>query len=313
MLDEFEIAKFVLSFLALEEGHLPEYKGSVLRGGFGYVFRNIVCFHKQEECQDCSFQDRCAYSYIFETSPTEKSKRFSSYSDVPRPFVVEPSNEQKRSFAKGDSLQFGLVLIGKAIEYFPYFVFCFDELGKKGLGRERVKFRLQDVCGFDFEKEQYISVYETKEHLLKDNLPTICASELTFQTEQTLSLEFLTPTRIKYRGKYISDMEFHVMLRNLLRRISMLMLFHCETKLEIDNDKLIKEAKMVDVLDWNLQWNDWVRYSTRQNTRMKLGGFIGNVTYTGELEKFMPFVTLGEQIHLGKNTTFGLGNYKICD
>jgi len=206
-----------------------------------------------------------------------------------------------------------LVLIGKAIEYFPYFVFCFDELGKKGLGRERVKFRLQDVCGFDFEKEQYISVYETKEHLLKDNLPIIRASELTFQTEQTLSLEFLTPTRIKYRGKYISDMEFHVMLRNLLRRISMLMLFHCETKLEIDDDKLIKEAKMVDVLDWNLQWNDWVRYSTRQNTRMKLGGFIGNVTYTGDFEKFMPFVTLGEQIHLGKNTTFGLGKYKICD
>lgn len=42
-------------------------------------------------------------------------------------------------------------------------------------------------------------------------------------------------------------------------------------------------------------------------------GFIGNITYTGNFYNLIPFIALGEQIHLGKNITFGLGKYKICN
>jgi hypothetical protein len=225
--------------------------------------------------------------------------------------VVEPDDNRKRSFVRGDSLQFGLVLIGKAIEYLPYFIFCFDELGRRGLGRERVRFRLQGICGFDFQQSQWTSVYDPRDRLLNGNLPTVGANQLSLKCGDTLSLEFLTPTRIKYRDKYISDLEFHVMMRSLLRRISMLTLYHCDAELDPDINGLIADARMVDVHNWDLKWQDWSRYSSRQKAHVKLGGFVGRVTYTGDFGKFTPAIALGEQIHIGKNTTFGLGKYRI--
>jgi CRISPR/Cas system endoribonuclease Cas6 (RAMP superfamily) len=44
---------------------------------------------------------------------------------------------------------------------------------------------------------------------------------------------------------------------------------------------------------------------------MKLGGFTGQITYSGEIQEFIPYIKLGEIIHIGKNTSFGLGKYVI--
>jgi CRISPR/Cas system endoribonuclease Cas6 (RAMP superfamily) len=46
---------------------------------------------------------------------------------------------------------------------------------------------------------------------------------------------------------------------------------------------------------------------------MKMGGFVGEITFQGELEQFLPFIALGEYIHVGKGTSFGLGKYEICE
>ncbi len=43
---------------------------------------------------------------------------------------------------------------------------------------------------------------------------------------------------------------------------------------------------------------------------MKLGGFIGEITFEGNIEPFMPLIKVGEVLHVGKGTGFGLGRYK---
>jgi len=60
-----------------------------------------------------------------------------------------------------------------------------------------------------------------------------------------------------------------------------------------------------------LRWYDWERYSSRQETRMRLGGLVGEVEFEGELAEFLPYLFLGELIHLGKGTSFGLGRYGV--
>ena len=44
---------------------------------------------------------------------------------------------------------------------------------------------------------------------------------------------------------------------------------------------------------------------------MKMGGLIGKISFKGNLEEFMPLIQLGEFIHAGKGTSFGLGRYEL--
>lgn len=40
---------------------------------------------------------------------------------------------------------------------------------------------------------------------------------------------------------------------------------------------------------------------------MNFGGMIGYVTYQGALSEFLPLIELCQRLHIGKQTTFGLG------
>lgn len=75
---------------------------------------------------------------------------------------------------------------------------------------------------------------------------------------------------------------------------------------------LIEASKMVVVIDKDLRWWDWERYSHRQQGRMKLGGVMGTVMLDGPISRFLPYLQLGEYVHVGKNATFGLGKISIA-
>lgn len=124
---------------------LPPYKGATLRGGFGNAFKKVVCALKEKDCPDCILKERCVYSYVFETPPPDGAKVMRKYRSVPHPFIIEPPPERKMGYKPGDGLAFGLTLIGKAIDYLPYFIYTFDELGNIGIGKGRGKYTLKSV------------------------------------------------------------------------------------------------------------------------------------------------------------------------
>ncbi len=45
---------------------------------------------------------------------------------------------------------------------------------------------------------------------------------------------------------------------------------------------------------------------------MKMGGFMGEITYKGDFEPFRPYIRLGEHVHVGKGSSFGLGRYEVA-
>jgi hypothetical protein len=357
MLETFRLAKFRFTVCAKEHIRFPTFKGSAFRGGFGYAFKRVVCVIKDKACDVCLLKQKCIYSYIFETPPPEDTKMLRLYPKVPHPFVIEPPVTEKQSFEPGEEFSFHLILIGQAIDYLPYFIYTFTELGKQGIGQGRGKYDLLQVKGIGFGDETVL-IYNNKDQKLTNHYPIIRAGQLNSQnfaslkeqrieiggiasqyqktsssvsppceggdkgeviksdtipsnSDNKITLSLPTPLRLRFDGHITDKIEFHILIRNLLRRISSLSYFHCNEKLAIDFKGLIEKARAVKLTKSDTHWFDWKRYSTRQEEWMSLGGVTGTVSYEGDLAKFMLFLRLGEYVHVGKGTSFGLGKYEI--
>ena len=304
MIINLETIKVIFTLTALDTISLPPYKGSAIRGGFGHAFRKVVCAVRKKTCDDCLLEHRCAYSYVFETPPPTDAEMMSKYPRAPHPFVIEPPDGDKQVYQPGETLEFSLVLIGRGCDYLAYFVYAFEELGNMGLGRGKGKYRIDKVRS----GEEVIYIADTRT-LREPVRSTTRVSQ--GEPAKGLSLSFLTPTRIKYEEQLAPAPEFHMLIRNLLRRISSLSYFHGGEKLEVDYKGLIERSAKVQAVKKDVRWIDWERYSSRQDERMMLGGFIGEMEFEGDVTEFLPFLRFGELVHIGKATSFGLGKFKI--
>lgn len=308
----FEIAKYRFVLQPKEDIILPQYKGATFRGGFGHAFRLAACTVRNMECKECLLMSRCVYSYVFETPTPPDSKVLSKSSHVPHPFVLEPPLEDKRIYGKNEALAFSLVLIGRAIEYLPYFVYAVEELGRMGIGKSRGKYNLIEVIGLGINGE--VKVFSERERRFLNSGPKITPDKIMIgrnERIEKIEIRFLSPARFVYEEKLTEDIEFHILLRSLLRRLSSLMYFHCGKRLDMDFRDVIEKAGTIRIVENGLVWKDWMRHSSRQDSWRVSGGVVGSISYQGPLQDFLPLLWLGEYIHIGKQTSFGLGQLRV--
>jgi len=313
MLEWFRFARYTFTLVAEEQVTLPGYKGSLLRGGFGAVLRRICCANRKAVCHECMLRNSCVYSCVFESSPPEDAAKLSKYRDIPRPFVIEPPEEAKREYLPGDTLNFNIILIGEGLRTLSYFVFAIGELARTGLGKSRGRFQLEDVeLKVNGMKR---TIYSASDGILRTTDTAVEYKDVEAEAERLdsgyIKVFFKTPTRIRFNGDLAYGVEFHQLIRSLLHRISSLAYFHCGEDTELDFDDLIAQAETVTTKHKYLHWLDFSRYSSRKKQELKIGGFVGRMDYEGDLAPFLPLLILGEYLHVGTATTFGLGRYEL--
>lgn len=299
----FPVYKYQITTKFIEPATLPPFKGSTLRGAFGIVFKKIICINKEvSNCKECIISSKCVYKQIFEPDIIKGDKKI----EISPPFILEPPYDEKTIYKKGDKFEFNCIIIGKVVDYFPYFLLTFKKIGEKGIGIKgnRGRYKLEKI------KNSRRIIYDGKKDILKDFKRPV---RFTFPQlkNNTLTLKFISPTRIKVDGKLIDNLPFPLFLKVLLRRIYILNKHYLEEENGFDYKKLLEKSNSIITVNSNFKWYDWQRFSYRQKTVMKLGGFTGEITYKGDLKEFLPFIKLGEIIHIGKNTSFGLGKYDI--
>ncbi len=310
MLASIQAFRFVIRFK--EEAHLPRFIGGTLRGGFGYAFKRVVCALRRQTCQECLLRSRCAYAYVFETPPPSDSQVMRLYPSVPHPYVLEPALIEKTHYLPGETLEFRLLLIGKAQDLLPYFVYTFLNLGESGLGKQNASFDLIGVWGVPPNGGTEVPLYDADTQNLKPFEPKY---EFDFSrdgitTANHILIRTRTMLRLKREGTLTDKLPFDVLVRNLIRRIASLLYFHCDGDPNpFDFKNLIQLAEKVETVSSNLHWEDVERYSTRQHQKMNLGGLMGEVDYRGNLDPFMAFIRFGSLFHIGKGSSFGLGQY----
>jgi hypothetical protein len=266
-------------------------------------------------CKGCSERDRCAYSYVFETPVPPESEVLRSHEAVPRPFVFEPPLDGKTEYRVGDELDFGLVLIGRGIDYLPYFILAFRALGEVGLGRRRGRFRLGQVWAQDPLGPWETLTYDGPSDALRNVHMTADITEIervaAALPDDELGVDFLTPTSLKHSGRIAREPAFHVLIRAVLRRVSSLYYFHCGERWEADYRELVELAETVRTLEAETYWEHWQRYSSKQGRRIGMGGVIGRMRYAGAVDRFRSLLVLGSVVHVGKGCVFGNGKYSV--
>ncbi len=183
-LSHFRFAQFQFLLKSLGSIRLPLYKGSTLRGAFGHAFKRVVCVDRAKSCGSCLLKGKCVYSYVFETPPPCNTSKMRKYPFAPHPFIITPPLEEKREYREGETLCFELTLVGKSMDYLPYFIYTFDELGRIGIGRGEGKYRLHEVKATNIGERSEVQgerqeiVYSGKDKILHSTYEPIGIKDL---------------------------------------------------------------------------------------------------------------------------------------
>lgn len=313
-----QFGTYQFALRAIETILLPPNAGSTLRGGFGNSFRRIACFQRNrasEGCDGCLVSHTCPYGYVFETRLPPDSEVLRSQNEIPHPFVLEPPPQPPPVSQPGSALDFRVVLAGRAIGYLPYFVMAFTHLGQFGMGRGRGKFQLEEVRATHPLTGQSVPVYRDGSLLPCDADMTATFGDIKAWCNRAspgrMRVHFLSPTRLISERQLVRKPTFPVLVRSALRRLSSLAYFHCGHRWEADFRGLVAEAEEVEIVESDVRWVSWERYSSRQDARMNLGGLVGSATYEGEIGRFLPLMVAASIAHVGKACTFGNGRIKV--
>jgi hypothetical protein len=209
----------------------------------------------------------------------------------------------------GEPLTIGLTLVGDGIPWLLHFIAAFREMGRRGLRPGDHHFDLLEVNSLDGTR--------ILDHAGRELLAQPAVDSLTLDGESTagrpeaLTVELVSPTRLVSDGNLVDRLEFQTLVRAALRRISALGRFHAGGEPDVDYRGLVEQAAGVKTLACDLHWADQRRYSCRQQRSMVLGGLLGTVQFEGPLAPFLPWLTIAERVHVGKNTSFGKGQIRV--
>lgn len=312
------IYSFRLYYKAQETIYLPSYPGATFRGAFGQTFNREVCVLPKENCDPvCPLGNQCAYNYIF-TTPNDGTLTWfdKSTPTAPRPYILSPVANTRQEIRRDELFCFDLTLIGNSLKYLPYLVHVFERTGQiNGIGKNTknqygisvlekvVQFINNQPANTVYENEtiHLNRIIHTQPHIQNDNLQF-----------SKLRMIFLTPTRIGKKKKLIEltpnmQLSFQVILERLIKRIYLLYYFHHSREIP---DIVLPNVEDIVTLQKSLQWSDWERRSINSHRKITTnGGFVGTTTFQGNWQKYFSILKLGEKVHLGNMTTFGLGKY----
>ncbi len=284
-------------------------KGITLRGAFGTAFRYLVCVDRSASCETCQVHCNCPYGFIFAPRVPPEAERLRLNLNIPRPFVIKPPLDEREDYSPEDLICFDMVIVGRAMQLWPYFLLSFRNLGERGIGVNRGKFDIVRVEALD-AKGKVEKLMSVDDPMVRFPNKTIGFSDVPLASGDCVRVEFLTPILLKKENQWVRP-TFGALLKRLRDRIQSLSYFYCQGPLEMDFKFFGEMAEEVSVIWERLRWQEESRYSKHRDIRHNLKGWVGTVVYRGDLEPCWPFLWIGQYLHVGKAAVFGQGWYQI--
>lgn len=304
---EFPVRRFRLRFEAESPYEVRGYRGSAWRGMFGGALKNLVCITRERECGPCLVRNSCAYPYVFETPADEAHGAPASVDHAPHPYVLAPEPEWRPRVVRGETVE--VTLLGRGCDQWPYVLHALRQGAERGLGVERVPLRLVSAEEETAERG-WRRAMSAEGVLLAGRARTPEPPPM----PERLRVRLATPLRVRREQDLVEPerMGFDEFVAALLRRLALLSRFHTDLSWRLDHEGLRERARRARVIRQELKWQDWARYSNRQQRRIPMGGVVGVYELeTAGLDPLWPFLWAGQWTHVGKGAVMGLGRYMV--
>jgi hypothetical protein len=308
---ELPIARYRFTAVMRSALTLPDYAGSLLRGVFGHALRFIGCQTGMSVCTGCPSIQGCPYAEVFEPTLLGPAALAGARGTQSRaaPYIIEPPTQGPRTLLSGDELHFHMVLIGPGLRHLLLVLTAWQRALRQGLGPSSATGTLVRVDRVDGEG-RIEPIWSAEEPWIKPHSPLTHAA---CYAGDTCTLEFITPLRIQRKGIALGPdaLDAEALVSAITRRLRWLDSLYFGQRLPPLEPSVIQGwADTLDI-EMTLAWRDLERFSRRQQQHTPLGGVVGEARLRHVPAPLMHMLSLGQSVHIGKETVFGLGQYIV--
>lgn len=285
---DIEYLPLKISLTSLKRAELPSYLGSTLRGVIG---------------QSLFQTDKEAYDFIYVNGKKSEGKQ-----DIVKPYGIIPPEvcSTKKIIEQGEALTFEFVLFGSAVKYAPSLVAALQNIHRFGIGAQRYPFCLSHIVNSQNQRILWWNneYYATGMNVVK--LPSYGVLEVT-----GVVVKFCTPLRIRRNGQLLTSISFQTLIRNIIRRMEAISERYGGWVDKEEAEIIYLLAEKVKMTKEDLRLEHLERYSNRLKGKMDISGLLGEVHFEGDLTPFVPWLLAAQDLHIGRNTTFGMGRIMV--
>lgn len=313
-----EFAKFRLEFEVKQTVETMKII-PMLRSRLGFILKQRFCTFinfKEKKCSGCINSKQCLYLKLF--SPTtesvdEKNKgKGNPQLNPPRPFILSVPG-----------VDYGKTLRTEQKAFIDLGIFGKEAIKQRRPLLESISLALES---YDFikpftwysitpdpENQKFQKSFHNKscEYPLSDWIKSFENKPLD-KTENNfvLKLDFTSPFQMK---RLDHEFQFPGFIKSVVARLRDLKrIYHPDNDMGSFSKNFYTASNQIEAFS-NLKYVKNFFYSSHRGKDIKLGGLMGGLIFTGELEPFIPLMAAGFFTGVGKKTIYGLGRYDLCD
>jgi len=276
-----------LSFVSAETAALPAHLGSTLRGAIGQALMQ----HEPE-----------AYRYLYENRTREDNHP----RDMVNPYVIVPPDLTEAVYHAGETLRFDLLLLGDAAQFAQPLFAALQQVRRLGLGFSRHPFELLKAT---HAADQRVVWESGRYHALAARAIPLPYRTLPDVTGVTLRTR--TPLRIRRDGALLEAIDFPTIIRNGTRRVEAIASRYGGFADAQEIARIQSLSEGIATVRNHLEIKRMARYSNRLGEKMDFSGLVGTLQLEGALTPFVPWLYAAQVLHIGRNTTFGMGRIEV--
>lgn len=275
---------------------------------FRHAFQSLACRSGRQACRDCHRCSSCPYHAVFGQELSVDAAALRRFQKPPLPFVFDFPAAADHAHGS-EQLECGLILVGSAIRHLQDFIGALQAVIRShDITAECGAVAISGLASID-QAGNAFQIPLTSGQAVVHELAVLDLHgilDMRPLSDSRVSLRFLTPWRLMRQGHLVREFRADTFLRALMRRVSSLMYYYCGWEMEADFKVCSDMAGMIALSapEFGFCGGDGGAWGQ--------AGITGSGVLLGDVTELLPFLLLGELLHLGKGASFGMGRFELA-